>query len=38
AVRPRDKNSAFVMLVRAGWCPAGAEGVRPSGPLARKAA
>jgi putative transposase len=38
AVRPRDKNSAFVMLVRAGWCPAGAEGVRPSGPPARKAA
>ncbi|MGI5508385.1 RNA-guided endonuclease InsQ/TnpB family protein [Streptomyces sp. CA-106131] len=38
AVRPRDKDSAFVMLVRAGWCPAGAEGVRPSGPPARKAA
>ncbi|GAB2890669.1 RNA-guided endonuclease InsQ/TnpB family protein [Streptomyces mayteni] len=28
-VSPRDKNSARVMLVRAGWNPAGAEGVRP---------
>ncbi|MGW2330654.1 RNA-guided endonuclease InsQ/TnpB family protein [Streptomyces sp. NPDC001700] len=30
AVSPRDKNSARVMLVRAGLNPAGAEGVRPS--------
>jgi putative transposase len=29
---PRDKNSAHVMLVRAGFVPAGAEGVRPQGP------
>ncbi|MEV0643499.1 transposase, partial [Streptomyces sp. NPDC050619] len=27
AVSPRDKNSARVMLVRAGWNPDGAEGV-----------
>ncbi|WP_345125380.1 transposase [Streptomyces chiangmaiensis] len=32
AVSPRDKNSARVMLIRAGWNPDGAEGVRPSGP------
>ncbi|MER6956471.1 transposase [Streptomyces sp. NPDC000618] len=31
AVSPRDKNSARVMLVRAGLNPAGAEGVRPPG-------
>ncbi|GGP03261.1 transposase [Nonomuraea glycinis] len=31
AVSPRDKNSARVMLVRAGWNPAGVEGVRPAG-------
>ncbi|WP_315903828.1 transposase [Streptomyces sp. BK340] len=33
AVSPRDKNSARVMLVRAGWCTAGAEGIRPPGSL-----
>lgn len=33
AVSPRDKNSARVMLVRAGLDPAGAEGVRPPGAL-----
>jgi putative transposase len=38
AVSPRDKNSAYVMLVRAGLAPASAEGVRPSGALPRKAA
>ncbi|WP_314223257.1 RNA-guided endonuclease InsQ/TnpB family protein [Streptomyces zaehneri] len=38
AVSPRDKNSARVMLVRAGLCPADAEGIRPPGPQARKAA
>ncbi|WP_089100026.1 RNA-guided endonuclease InsQ/TnpB family protein [Streptomyces hyaluromycini] len=32
-VSPRDKNSARVMLVRAGLIPAGAEGVRPRGTL-----
>ncbi|MDT0318741.1 transposase [Streptomyces sp. DSM 44918] len=31
AKSPRDKNSAHVMLVRAGLNPAGAEGVRPPG-------
>ncbi|MEU1408568.1 transposase, partial [Streptomyces sp. NPDC005728] len=30
AVSPRDKNSARVMLVRAGLNPAGVEGVRPA--------
>ncbi|MGW3726195.1 RNA-guided endonuclease InsQ/TnpB family protein, partial [Streptomyces sp. NPDC000851] len=30
-VSPRDKNSARVMLIRAGLNPAGAEGVRPPG-------
>ncbi|MEC3893926.1 RNA-guided endonuclease InsQ/TnpB family protein [Nocardiopsis sp. LDBS1602] len=30
-VSPRDKNSARVMLVRAGLIPVGVEGVRPSG-------
>ncbi|WP_373314270.1 zinc ribbon domain-containing protein [Catellatospora coxensis] len=38
AVSPRDKNSARVMLIRAGLCPAGTEGVRPPEPLARVAA
>ncbi|MEU6652789.1 transposase [Streptomyces sp. NPDC046900] len=38
AVSPRDKNSARVMLVRAGWNPDGVEGVRPPGPLAHAAA
>ncbi|ARF57405.1 RNA-guided endonuclease InsQ/TnpB family protein [Streptomyces gilvosporeus] len=38
AVSPRDKNSARVMLVRAGLNPAGAEGVRPPGALLRAAA
>ncbi|MDA2807245.1 RNA-guided endonuclease InsQ/TnpB family protein [Nocardiopsis suaedae] len=38
AVSPRDKNSARVMLVRAGWTPDGVEGLRPSGPQARTAA
>ncbi|GAA2033547.1 hypothetical protein GCM10009800_18930 [Nocardiopsis rhodophaea] len=28
-VSPRDKNSARVMLIRAGWNPDGVEGVRP---------
>ncbi|MFD7058553.1 RNA-guided endonuclease InsQ/TnpB family protein [Streptomyces sp. NPDC059906] len=35
---PRDKNSAHVMLVRAGLNPAGADGGRPSGALLREAA
>ncbi|MFJ9851259.1 RNA-guided endonuclease InsQ/TnpB family protein [Streptomyces sp. NPDC101150] len=38
AVSPRDKNSANVMLVRAGLNPAGAEGVRPPGALLQEAA
>ncbi|MCX5323550.1 transposase [Streptomyces sp. NBC_00120] len=38
AVSPRDKNSARVMLVRAGWNPDGAEGARPPEPPARVAA
>ena len=33
AVSPRDKNSARVMLVRAGLIPAGADRVRAGGPL-----
>ncbi|MFJ9869959.1 RNA-guided endonuclease InsQ/TnpB family protein [Streptomyces sp. NPDC101165] len=37
-VSPRDKNSARVMLVRAGLNPAGAEGVRPPGALPLAAA
>ncbi|AJE40858.1 RNA-guided endonuclease InsQ/TnpB family protein [Streptomyces nodosus] len=37
-VSPRDKNSAHVMLVRAGLNPAGAEGVRPPGALLPEAA
>ncbi|MFF4828151.1 RNA-guided endonuclease InsQ/TnpB family protein [Streptomyces sp. NPDC001312] len=35
---PRDKNSARVMLVRAGLIPAGAEGIRPPGALLPEAA
>ncbi|MFE4424529.1 RNA-guided endonuclease InsQ/TnpB family protein, partial [Streptomyces sp. NPDC056817] len=38
AVCPRDKNSARVMLVRAGLDPAGVEGTRPPGALLREAA
>ncbi|MGW5466308.1 RNA-guided endonuclease InsQ/TnpB family protein, partial [Streptomyces sp. NPDC003996] len=38
AVSSRDKNSARVMLVRAGWNPDGAEGVRPPEPSAPVAA
>ncbi|MDF3148422.1 MULTISPECIES: transposase [unclassified Streptomyces] len=38
AVSPRDKNSARVMLVRAGLNPAGVEGIRPSGALLPEAA
>ncbi|MER7874173.1 transposase [Streptomyces solisilvae] len=38
AVSPRDKNSARVMLVRAGLNPTGAEGVRPPGALLPKGA
>ncbi|MFW6692531.1 RNA-guided endonuclease InsQ/TnpB family protein [Streptomyces sp. MAR4 CNX-425] len=37
-VSPRDKNSARVMLVRAGLTPAGAEGIRPPGALLPQAA
>ncbi|MCX4453974.1 transposase [Streptomyces sp. NBC_01728] len=37
-VSPRDKNSARVMLVRAGLNPAGVEGIRPSGAPPRMAA
>ncbi|MDQ0993335.1 putative transposase [Streptomyces sp. V3I7] len=37
-VSPRDKNSARVMLVRAGLAPAGAEGVRRRGALLQDAA
>ncbi|MFJ9380634.1 zinc ribbon domain-containing protein, partial [Streptomyces sp. NPDC101455] len=35
---PRDKNSARVMLVRAGLNPAGADGGRPPGALLLEAA
>ncbi|MFE0136933.1 RNA-guided endonuclease InsQ/TnpB family protein [Streptomyces sp. NPDC059037] len=38
AASPRDKNSARVMLVRAGLNPAGAEGGRPPGALLQEAA
>ncbi len=38
AVSPRDKNSAHVMLVRAGLNPAGVDRGRPDEPLVRKAA
>jgi putative transposase len=37
-VSPRDKNSAHVMLVRAGLNPAGADGARPPGALLQEAA
>ncbi|MFC9843163.1 RNA-guided endonuclease InsQ/TnpB family protein [Streptomyces sp. NPDC060223] len=37
-VSPRDKNSARVMLIRAGLNPAGADGARPDGTLFRQAA
>ncbi|NNN30884.1 transposase [Streptomyces sp. S3(2020)] len=37
-VSPRDKNSARVMLVRAGLAPAGVEGVRPRGAPLHEAA
>lgn len=37
AVSPRDKNSARVMLVRAGLAPAGVEGVRPVEALPQRA-
>ncbi|MEV7389885.1 transposase [Streptomyces sp. NPDC091215] len=37
-VSPRDKNSARVMLVRAGLDPAGADGTRPPGALLQEAA
>lgn len=37
-VTPRDKNSAHVMLIRAGLAPAGADRVRPVPPLAGRAA
>ncbi|MFJ5561794.1 RNA-guided endonuclease InsQ/TnpB family protein, partial [Streptomyces sp. NPDC093250] len=37
-VSPRDKNSARVMLVRAGLIPASVEGVRPPGALLPEAA
>jgi putative transposase len=35
---PRDKNSAHVMLVRAGLNPAGADGARPAGAMLQEAA
>ncbi|MER6061205.1 transposase [Streptomyces sp. NPDC001792] len=38
AVSPRDKNSAHVMLVRAGLSPAGVEGARPPGSMGQEAA
>lgn len=38
AVSPRDKNSARVMLVRAGLTPAGTDGRRPPGALLQEAA
>ncbi|MGV9350386.1 zinc ribbon domain-containing protein [Streptomyces spiralis] len=38
AVSPRDKNSARVMLHRAGLNPAGADGARPPGALLQEAA
>ena len=38
AISPRDKNSARVMLVRAGLNPAGADRGRPDGPPVRQAA
>jgi putative transposase len=38
AVSSRDKNSARVMLARAGLNPASADGARPGGTLFRQAA
>ncbi|MFB7867169.1 RNA-guided endonuclease InsQ/TnpB family protein [Streptomyces sp. NPDC056069] len=38
ASSPRDKNSAHVMLVRAGLNPAGADGIGPGGTQSRQAA
>lgn len=38
AVSPRDKNSARVMLLRAGLSPDGADRVRPAAPSGRQAA
>lgn len=38
AVSPRDKNSARVMLIRAGLCPDGADRRRPADPSGRQAA
>ncbi|MEU8585387.1 hypothetical protein AB0C57_32485, partial [Streptomyces abikoensis] len=38
AASPRDKNSARVMLVRAGLTPAGADGASPPGALLQEAA
>ncbi|NNN09005.1 MAG: transposase, partial [Acidimicrobiaceae bacterium] len=37
-VSPRDKNSAAVMVVRAGFDPAGVDGIRPECPLDIQAA
>ena len=37
AVSPRDKNSAAVMVVRAGFDPAGVDGIRPARQLGSKA-
>lgn len=37
-VAPRDKNSAHVMLIRAGLAPAGVDRVRPDQPLVGQAA
>lgn len=36
--RPRDKNSAIIMIARAGFKPAGAERVRPATPPGARAA
>lgn len=38
AVSPRDKNSAAVMVVRAGFDPAGVDGISPARPLDSQAA
>nr|WP_244409130.1 transposase [Stackebrandtia nassauensis] len=38
AVSPRDKNSARVMLIRAGFLPAGVDRIRPAQPLVGQAA
>ena len=37
-VSSRDKNSAAVMVVRAGFNPAGVDGIRPGCPLGTQAA